>query len=370
MLSVVLPTLNEEEGIAECIRKIKVSIAEMGVTAEVIVSDSSTDRTPEIARREGAIVVHPDEAGYGYAYRYAFAHARGEYIVIGDADTTYDFEELPKLFDQVRDGDADMVLGSRFRGEILPGAMPSLHRYVGNPLLTWFLNTFYDTTVTDAHSGFRVFDRTILDPLDLESDGMEFASEMIMQAGSNGLTIAEVPITYHERTGDATLSSFRDGWRHVKFMLLNAPTYVYTLPSLVFAALGVLAMVVSLTRTQLLTVTFGTHTAIAGSLLAIVSYQVGSLGVFSSITADPIRMPRDPMTRWVTGKFRLEYGATVGVVLLVLGSAYLLSVVLRWVASGYTYNLSVMSNMLAFTAVVLGAQTVFYSLFLTSILEP
>jgi glycosyltransferase involved in cell wall biosynthesis len=210
-ISVVMPTLNEEAGIAECITRIKNGLEEIGVRGEIIVADSSDDRTPEIAAAMGAVVVHPDEPGYGYAYRYAFEHARGEYVVIGDADTTYDFEELPKLFERVANGDADMSMGSRLGGEIKDGAMPALHRYVGNPLLTAFLNLFYDAGVSDAHSGFRVIRRDVLQELDLETDGMEFASEMIMEAGAQGLEIAEEPITYHEREGKATLDSFQDG---------------------------------------------------------------------------------------------------------------------------------------------------------------
>ena len=195
VLSIVMPTLNEEEGVVECINRIKNAVKELGITAEIIISDSSTDRTPELAAANGAIVVEPDEPGYGYAYRYAFERARGDYIAIGDADTTYDFEELPKLFEKVSRGDADMVMGSRLEGEIKDGAMPPLHQYVGNPLLTRFLNAFYDAGVSDAHSGMRVFSQRALAELDLDTTGMEFASEMIMDAGARDLTIEEVPIT-------------------------------------------------------------------------------------------------------------------------------------------------------------------------------
>ncbi|PSP50328.1 glycosyl transferase, partial [Halobacteriales archaeon QH_1_68_42] len=155
-LSVVLPTLNEEEGVRWCIEQVKEVALEFGLVTEIIVSDSSTDRTPEIARDLGAIVVEPEAAGYGNAYKHAFEHVRGEYVAIGDADTTYDFGELPELIEVVYEEDADIVLGSRLEGEIKDGAMPPLHQYVGNPLLTKFLNTFYDAGVSDAHSGMRV----------------------------------------------------------------------------------------------------------------------------------------------------------------------------------------------------------------------
>ncbi|MDX1748146.1 MAG: glycosyltransferase family 2 protein, partial [Halobacteriales archaeon] len=242
VVSVVMPTMNEEEGIGECIDRIVEGATALGLPTEIVVSDSSSDRTPEIARDRGARVVEPDRPGYGYAYRYAFARVRGEYVVMGDADTTYDFAELPRLFEPILDGEADMVMGSRLEGEILPGAMPKLHQYVGNPLLTKFLNVFYGAGVSDAHSGFRVIRRSTLEELNLGTDGMEFASEMVMEAAARDLEIAELPITYHERKGEATLESFRDGWRHVRFMLMNAPGYLFSVPGALMVLLGSLLM--------------------------------------------------------------------------------------------------------------------------------
>lgn len=225
ILSIILPTLNEETGISICLDWIKTVVAELQVTTEIIVSDSSTDRTPEIAREQGAIVVKPDQNGYGYAYRYAFHYVRGQYVVIGDADTTYDFRELPRLLDQMMETGADIVLGSRLNGDIEPGAMPRLHQHIGNPLLTKLLNIFYSVGISDAHSGFRVIRREALEILELETGGMEFASEMIIEAAAKGLQIEEVPITYRKREGEATLQSFQDGWRHVRFMLKKAPNF-------------------------------------------------------------------------------------------------------------------------------------------------
>lgn len=224
-LSVIMPTLNEEEGIEECITQIKNAIAVLDITGEIIISDCSTDHTPTIAQEMGAIVLRPEELGYGYAYRYAFGYARGEYIVIGDADTTYDFEELPKLYEPFEKTDVDFVIGNRLDGEIKEDAMSQLHRYIGNPLLTTLLNLFYNTGIGDAHSGFRIIRYEALDALELETDGMEFATEMIIEAASKGLTIEEIPITYHQRKGEATLNSVRDGWRHINFMIRNLPYY-------------------------------------------------------------------------------------------------------------------------------------------------
>ena len=363
VLSVVMPTMNEEEGVAECINRIKTGLADIGVEGEIIISDASEDRTPEIAQSMGARIVRPDKPGYGYAYRYAFEHANGDYIAIGDADTTYDFEELPKLFELVAYGDADMAMGSRLEGEIKPGAMPSLHQYVGNPLLTKFLNVFYDAGVSDAHSGFRVISREALDTLDLKTDGMEFASEMIMDAGAKDLMIAEVPITYYPREGEAKLDSFRDGWRHVKFMLVNAPGYLFSVPGMVMGVLGVLIMALAYTGTAILGQPFGIHSLIAGSLLTLVGYQVGSFGLLAGSISNPIRRPDDAITNWVHEHFTLERGATLGVGMFLIGSTVASYLIWQWWASGFTELPLVSADIVAFTLIVLGIQTVFGSFF-------
>ncbi|WP_312907627.1 glycosyltransferase family 2 protein [Natronosalvus caseinilyticus] len=363
-LSVILPTLNEEAGVGECIDRIEAAIDTLSVRTEIIVSDSSTDRTPEIAREKGAIVVHPDESGYGYAYRYGFQYARGEYIAIGDADTTYDFEELPKLFELVSNGDADMVMGSRLKGEIRPGAMPALHQYVGNPLLTRFLNLFYDAGVSDAHSGFRVLSRDALDQLELTTNGMEFASEMIMEAGARGLEIREVPITYHERKGEETLESFRDGWRHVRFMLKNAPGYLFTVPGLVFGMVGVLLMGLVTFGITIAGIVPGIRSMIAGGLLVLVGYQGVSFGVFSTVATDPIRRPTDPVTTWLCDHITLERGATAGLVVFTAGTVYATYLLITWIANGYDVLPLVAGDIATFVAIAIGIQTVFTSFFI------
>jgi len=369
VVSVVMPTMNEEEGIEECIDAIIKGASALGFPTEIVVSDSSSDRTPEIARERGARVVTPDEPGYGYAYRYAFARVRGEYVVMGDADTTYDFSELPRLFEPILAGEADMVMGSRLEGEILPGAMPALHQYVGNPLLTKFLNVFYGAGVSDAHSGFRVFRADLLDDLDLRTDGMEFASEMVMDASARGFTIAEVPITYHERKGEATLESFRDGWRHVRFMLMNAPGYLFSVPGALMVLAGALMMGLSAFGVKPGGVTFGIHTMIAGSLLVVVGYQTAILSLFSTIASDPIRVPTDPLTRWIQTNFKLEQGATFGLTLFGAGAAYSAFLLYGWVQSGYGAVPFGAVNMVAFTVIVVGLETVFASFHLSALAD-
>jgi len=366
-ISVVMPTLNEEEGVRECIDRVRTALDRIGTYGEVIVSDSSTDRTPEIAREMGAIVVEPDGKGYGYAYRYAFERVRGDFVVMGDADTTYDFEKIPELLEPVRDGDADICMGSRLEGEIRDGSMPTLHQYVGNPLLTAFLNAFYDAGVSDAHSGFRVFSREALEELDLKTDGMEFASEMIMDAGARDLEIEEKPIVYHEREGEETLDSFQDGWRHVRFMLVNAPGYLFSAPGLVLGLLGIAIMGTAVSGVSLGAVTLGPHSMIAGSLLTLVGFQVLSMGVFATVTSDPIQQPSDRLTSWLSRGLRLDRGATVGLALSGAGTVYAAVLVSQWVTSGFAQLPLVMADILAFTAIVLGLQTVFNSFLMSAV---
>jgi hypothetical protein len=363
-----MPTLNEQEGVAECIDRIKTALEDLQVYGEIIVSDDSTDRTPQIAHEMGARVVHPDKRGYGYAYLYALDRARGEVFAMGDADTTYDFTELPKLFRLVEDRDADMAIGSRLAGEIKPGAMPPLHRYIGNPLLTATLNLFYRVGVSDAHSGMRVFTREAYEQLDLKSPGMEFASEMIMEAGARNLHIAEVPITYHPREGEAKLESFHDGWRHVRFMLINAPGYLFSVPGFLLTVAGAVVMFLSLSDVPVGGMILGVNSMIAASLFILVGAQVSCFGAFATLVGEPIRKAADPFSRLIQG-LRLEHGGVVGIGMFSVGAVYLGYVILRWVQSGTAVVPLSEYNIAALTLVVLGVQVVFTSFFLSFINE-
>ncbi|MFH5800271.1 glycosyltransferase family 2 protein [Haladaptatus sp. CMAA 1911] len=336
VLSIILPTKNEEEGIEESITKAKAAIDSVGLPGEIIVSDSSTDRTPQIAREMGVTVISPDKPGYGYAYRYAFDRARGDYIVIGDADNTYDFLELPKLLVPVRDGDADIVFGSRLSGTIEEGAMPWLHQHIGNPVLTAFVNVFYGAGISDAHSGFRVISRDALDKLDLQTDGMEFATEMVVDAGSKELNLEDVPITYHRRTGEATLNTFEDGWRHVKFMLLYAPGYLLSIPALLIALFGMYIVGLAMFDTRFIgslfgsriDLFFGVQMLLVGSVMTLAGTQIGTLGLFlASITVGD-RYPKDTATQWMSERLDPDYGIYLGVVLTLVGGTSLLGAVI------------------------------------------
>lgn len=364
-ITLVIPTMNEQEGIGDCIDKAKSAFEELGMNGEIIISDSSTDQTPEIAREKGAKVVEPDKPGYGYAYRYAFERAEGDLIAMGDGDTTYDFSKLPELIQKMREENADMVMGSRLEGNIKPGSMPKLHKYIGNPLLTKFLNKFYGSGVSDAHSGMRVIKKDSLEQLDLKTDGMEFASEMIMEAGARDLKIVETPITYHERKGDATLHSFRDGWRHVKFMLKNAPGYLFFWPGLIMIFLGLLLGGVSILEIEIKEVVPGINSLILALLLGLTGYQAVSYSVFTDLVSDPVKESNKRLTQALASRFNLEKGLMVGGATVMLGAAYSSSLLLEWHGSGYSRVPSPEQSLAAFAMLIIGIQIAFNSFFIS-----
>lgn len=366
-VSVVIPTKNEEQAVGCCLEKVLKSFREHNIDGEIILTDNSTDRTPEIAQSMGARVVTPDRLGYGYAYKYGFAQARGNYIVMGDADNTYDFEDIPRLLAPLRDGTADMVMGSRLKGKILPGSMPTLHKYIGNPMLTAFLNFFFKAGVSDSHSGFRAFTKEAYEEMHLRSTGMEFASEMIIEAARRGIRIKEIPIVYHPRIGESKLSSFSDGWRHMKFMLLYTPKHLFIIPGMVLSALGIFLMAATTLNIDI-GYTPSIHTLIFGSLFLITGYQIASMGLFAGVygRAKGILDP-DDITEWIVHNISLERGITIGIVTFGLGFVYLFYRVSTWALNGFPTFPWVEQNMTAFTLITVGLQTIFFSFFLSLI---
>ena len=226
MISVVIPTLNEEESIASCIEIIKKTFAEHNLEGEIIVSDVSSDNTPKIAEKHGAKVIRPVQVGYGHECIVGIEQAKGEHILLGDGDGTYDFSEMPKFIELLEKG-ADIVIGNRFGGKMERGSMPPLHRYIGNPLLSAIFRTIYKVKLSDIQCGMRAFKRGAYKKMHLETTGFELVTEMLIEAVKNEMKIEEVPINYHRRSGGKSkLKSLRDGWRNVKVMFgrrKNAP---------------------------------------------------------------------------------------------------------------------------------------------------
>jgi Glycosyl transferase family 2 len=366
VISVVIPCLNEAENIEQCVSVALQAMAGAAISGEVIVADNgSHDGSAGLAERAGARVVHEPLRGYGSAYLAGFAAARGEYIVMADADLTYDFNEIPRFLAELQAG-GDMVIGDRM-DNIHPGAMPWHHRYIGNPLLSSLLNLLFHTGVSDAHCGMRAFRREHLERLDLRTTGMEFASEMVVRAAKAKLDIRQLPIQYHARGGESKLSSFRDGWRHLRFLILHSPKHLFILPGTAMSAVGGLICVMVLAHINVLGRQWEVHTLIGGSLLLIVGAQIVSLGLCALAYATYFMGEEDPWFERMRTRYRLEHGLMLGGAVALLGLAMVVAVVLEWVHSGFGSLSQERVAIAAATLVVLGIQIAFSS-FLLSIL--
>jgi glycosyltransferase involved in cell wall biosynthesis len=366
LVSVIIPCLNEAENIEQCVTSAWKAMELAGVAGEVIVVDNdSEDGSAELAESAGAEVVREPRRGYGSAYIAGFAAARGTYILMADADLTYDFNEIPSFLEQLRDG-ADMVIGDRMEN-IHPGAMPWHHRYIGNPLLSRLLNVLFHTGVRDAHCGMRAFRRDRLELLQLRTTGMEFASEMVVRAAKERLDIREVPIEYHPRGGESKLSSFRDGWRHLRFLLLHSPNHLFIAPGALMAALGGLISLTVLAHVPVLERQWDLHTLIGGSLLLIVGAQLVGLGLCAHAYATYFMGERDAWFDGARERLRLEHGLMAGSAIALVGLAMLVVLVVDWVSRGLGNLAQERTAIAAATLLVLGIQIVFTS-FLLSIL--
>ena len=366
LVSVVIPCLNEEENVERCVTESLEALEAAGLSGEVIVVDNaSEDRSAEIAAAAGARVITERRRGYGSAYLAGFAAARGTYIVMADADLTYDFGEIPRFVDGLREG-AELVMGNRMRN-IQPGAMPWLHRNIGNPLLTGLLNLFFRTGVRDAHCGMRALRRDVLDRLDLRTTGMEFASEMVIRASKQNLEIAEIEIEYHPRGGDSKLSSFRDGWRHLRFLLVHSPTYLFILPGAVLAALGTLVSVLVLAHVDIFGRSWDIHALIGGALFTIIGVQVLALGLLAHAYGTYFMGEREAWFDAMRERFRLEHGLLLGGVVTIAGFVTALIIVIQWIDHGFGALGLERLAVVAFELLIVGLQ-IFFSSFMLSVL--
>src|SRR5919201_1299807 len=334
--SVVIPCLNEAQTNERCVVSAREVLEQHHIPGEVVVVDNgSDDGSADLAQRAGARVVQESRRGYGSAYLAGFAAARGDRIVMADADLTYDFNEIPRFLEKLEDG-AELVIGNRM-AKIHPGAMPWLHRYVGNPLLTGILNLFYRAGVEDAHCGMRAVRRDVLPRLDLRTTGMEFASEMVIRAAKENLQIAQLPIECHPREGESKLSTWRDGWRHLRFLLVHSPTHLFLVPGAVLSFAGALIMLTVLAHVNVFGRQWDLHAMIGGAMLLVVRAQV------------------------------LEHGLLAGTAILVAGLSLGGVIVGKWIQRGGGALSEARLGLLAATIVIVGIQ-VFFSSFLLSIL--
>lgn len=370
-ISVVIPCLNEEEAVGNVVDRAFEGIRRSGRPGEVIVVDNgSSDGSVRVAITHGARVVSEPRQGYGSAYLGGLSQARGSYLVMGDADETYPLEELTPFVERLEAGD-DLVIGSRFKGTIHGNAMPFLNRFVGNPVLTGMLNVLFGVKVSDAHCGMRAIRRDALPALELHATGMEFASEMVFKAYRRGLTVSELPIDYYPRIGESKLSRFSDAWRHVRFMLLYSPSWLYLLPGSLLLVLGIAGMLVLASGpVDVFGRSWQIHTMLGFVALTLIGAQVIQLGVFARTYARVRIGERDPLLERLGGRVRLEHGLLAGGLLVLLAFAGLAAIGVEWASEGFGPLGRAYETALLATTLGLGIQIVFAAFFLALITMP
>ncbi len=370
-ISIVMPCLNEAGTVAACVEEARAALAAASVTGEVIVADNgSTDGSRELAAAAGARVVPVTERGYGAALRGGILAAHGRYVLMGDCDCSYDFSHLPRFLERLRAGD-DLVMGNRFRGGIQPGAMPWKNRYIGNPILSLIGRVFFRTAIGDFHCGLRAFSHAAFLKMNLQTLGMEFASEMIIRAATLGLRIGEVPTTLRpdKRGRPPHLRPWRDGWRHLRFMLLFSTRWLFLYPGLALFALGLLVCgalangSVAIGRVQ-----FDVHTMLAGAVAALVGFQAIAFAVLGKVIAmrAGLRPSERAFEAWMS-RFSLEAGLLVGLALTLAGAGLWLGAVGIWqqnqfgpLHGGSTMRLAILGAL----GLALGCQMILNSLLL------
>ncbi len=365
VVSVIIPCLNEAETIAECVTRARAALDEGGFDGEVIVVDNgSSDGSGQLAQREGAHVVDEPRRGYGSAYLAGLEVARGDYIVMVDADLTYDFAEIPRFVEELEAG-AQVVIGNRMQ-DIKPGAMPLLSR-LGNPLLSGFLNVLHGTNVHDAHCGMRALRRDVVPILNLRTVGMEFASEMVIRATREHLDVREVPIALHPRVGTSKLSPFRDGWRHLRLILVYNPTFLFLVPGAVMFLVGSIITLLVFLEIPIFGRNLLEHSLIFGCLLILVGAQAIGLGLSARAFGVYFIGEQDHLFQRLRGKLRLEHGLALALIVLAAGLGLIGIVIGKWAAHGFGSLREERLAILAATVIALGAQ-IFFTSFLLSII--
>ncbi|MGR8932193.1 MAG: glycosyltransferase family 2 protein [Gammaproteobacteria bacterium] len=374
-LSILMPCLNEAETLRSCIQKARGFLADAGVSGEIIVADNgSNDGSQNIAEREGARVIHVAQKGYGAALLGGIAAARGCYVIMGDADDSYDFSALMPFVMCLRDG-ADMVMGNRFQGGIEPGAMPPLHRYLGNPILSAIGRVFFRAKIRDFHCGLRGFNRKRIETLNLRTTGMEFASEMIVRAALSGYRIDEVPTTLKKdgRSRRPHLRTWRDGWRHLSFLLMYSPKWLFLYPGvslLFFGIIGAFALLPGTIRIG--NVGFDIHTFTVACIAVLVGTQAISFAVIARRFATAHELiPRSRRFANVIDSLTLEKVLVGAVVLAFIGFGGLLWCTLQWASTGFgplEYSAMLRTLTVSLTAIAVGVQLALTA-FLSAIIE-
>ncbi len=371
-LSVVMPCLNEAETVETCVRKTIGFFEDKGIDGEVVIADNgSTDGSQQLARDAGARVVPVIDKGYGNALMGGIRAARGKYVAMGDADDSYDFTTLGPFLDELRDG-ADLVMGNRFKGGIADGAMPPLHRYLGNPVLSFIGRLFFGSKIGDFHCGLRAFEKDAIMRLGLQTGGMEFASEMVVKATLQGYDIREVPTTLSPdgRTRAPHLNTWRDGWRHLRFLLLYSPRWLFLIPGLVFMTLGLVAgIALSTGPVTVGEIAFDVDTLVGASAALVIGFQAVLFALLTKVYAmQEGFLPHDRRVQKIIDWWSLERGLLIGGLLAVAGLAGLVASLLHWRVNSFgeldpRHSLRIVVP--AATALVMSFQAIFASLFVS-----
>jgi hypothetical protein len=371
-LTVVMPCLNEAETVATCVRKAVKFIADSGISGEVVVADNgSTDGSQQLAEDAGARVVDIQDKGYGNALMGGILAARGEYVIMGDADDSYDFTNLMPFVEELRKG-SDLVMGNRFKGGIEPGAMPPLHKYLGNPVLSFVGQLFFRSKIGDFHCGLRGFRRDSAIALGLQATGMEFASEMVVKATLAKQKITEVPTTLRKdgRSRPPHLRSWRDGWRHLRFLLLFSPRWLFFLPGIVIGTAGiVIGAAVAAGPITIGSVTFDVDTLVGASAMVVIGFQAVLFWLFTQVYAGAEGfLPEEPKVQRLLEKLSLERGLIAGAAIGVVGLVGLVFSLTYWQANKFgqlNYEHALRLMVPSVTALVLSCQLILGTFFLS-----
>ncbi|MCB9358775.1 glycosyltransferase [Candidatus Woesearchaeota archaeon] len=372
-ISFVLPCRNEEKALPYVLEQIHKVISDNKLDAEIVVSDSSSDNSPQIVKDfaktsdcEVRLVKH-DKVGYGRAYIEGFSAAKGKYIVMGDADGTYDFNYAVKMLPYLDKG-YDLVMGNRLKGKMQKGAMPWLHRYIGNPFLSWVLKLFFRGNVNDSHCGLRAIKKEAYDKLNLRTTGMEYASEMIIKAIKNDLKIKEIIINYNAREGDSKLNSLWDGWRHLRFMLMYSPLFLFLIPGVLLFLIGILSMIwLYLGSPVIFGVKIYFHPMFLSSMIMIVGYQLIQFAAFAKTYAVTHFGERSRIMEMMYEFLTIERASILGLVFVIFGLAFPIMIIYDWITSGFKSINEVKNLIVSMTFLILGVQTIFSSFMLSII---
>lgn len=371
-VSVVLPCLNEEKAVGKCVRDVISVMEKNKIDGEVIVADNnSTDDSIKVAKEAGAKVVKEKKSGYGAAYLAGFAKAKGEVMIMGDSDGTYDFTQIPEFLEKIAEG-YDFVNGSRIKGEIAPGAFRFSHRFLAVPFLTGILNIFFKSSFSDAHCGMRALTREAYKAMNLRCQGMEFASEMIMKAASVDLKTTEIPIRYLPRIGESKLMRFRDAWRHIRFMLLFTPTFLFIIPGFFFLLFGLGSLFLMMPGPfWLFGHGFDIHAMVLASGMAILGMNILTLGLFAKIFAlyGNMKLVKNPLVKFIIDNFNQESWLKGGLFLFLIGLIIALYVFWLWAKANFGAIFEMRAVILAVTLMILGAQIIFASFFASLMID-